>query len=280
MMLWINGALATCVFELRRSFTFQRTAVSAVLTLFPPLMVILLITATRVARVSQPDEPDLQEAMGIIETFIPFAIVFLVSLVCLLSLLLWATPNVYSELEGKSWSFVASRPGGRISIYVGKFLASFAVSFGVSVIAMSLCVLVANYLIHLKDPERLWMALCGIYFLACFAYGSIFSMLGTIFYKRAMVVAAGYIIGSEFFVASIPAIIGRFTMRLHLQELGISWLGFFLPFERGEAEYRMLYGQAWPDWVHLLVLIGAGLLALVVGGAIIVNRQYITADES
>ena len=33
---WLNGALATCTFELRRSFTIQRTAVSAVLALFPP----------------------------------------------------------------------------------------------------------------------------------------------------------------------------------------------------------------------------------------------------
>ena len=35
MRLWLNGALATCLFELRRSFTVQRTAVSLVLAAFP-----------------------------------------------------------------------------------------------------------------------------------------------------------------------------------------------------------------------------------------------------
>ena len=50
MRLWFNGALATCLFELRRSFTVQRTAVSLVLAAFPPLMVTLLIVTTQVAK--------------------------------------------------------------------------------------------------------------------------------------------------------------------------------------------------------------------------------------
>ena len=50
MRLWFNGALATCLFELRRSFTFQRTAVSLILAAFPPLMVTLLIVTTQVAK--------------------------------------------------------------------------------------------------------------------------------------------------------------------------------------------------------------------------------------
>jgi ABC-type transport system involved in multi-copper enzyme maturation permease subunit len=277
---WINGALATCLFELRRSFTFQRTAVSAVLIAFPPLMVTLLITTTKVAQNRNAFQTDLPDPVGIVATFVPFVIVFLVSLVCLLSLLLWATPNVYSELEGKSWSFIASRPSGRISVYLGKFLTAFLVSFGISIVSMSLCVLVADRMISVRSPEKMWLALFGIYLLACFVYGAIFSMLGTVFYKRAMVVAAGYLIGSEFFLATIPAVIGKFTMRMHLQELGISWLGFFLPFDQGEPEYRMLYGPAWPDWAHILILIGAGSLMLALGGVIIVSRQYITADES
>ena len=285
MRLWFNGALATCLFELRRSFTVQRTAVSLVLAAFPPLMITLLIFTTQVAKRTAVSESgrvddDVIEVVGIIQSFVPFVIVFLVSLVCLLSLLLWATPNVYSELEGKSWSFIASRPGGRISIFLGKFLASIFVSFGICLISMSLCVLVSDQLISLPDPQRLWLSLCGIYGLACFAYGAIFSMLGTLFYKRAMVVAAGYLIGSEMFLATVPAVISKLTMRYHLQELGISWLGFFfLPFDT-EQEYRMLYGPEWPGWVHIAVLIGAGLLALAIGGFVIVNRQYITSDES
>ena len=284
---WINGAIATCGFELKRSFTLQRTAVSVVLALFPPLMVGLMIGATQMANAAAQTNREIArrtahhaiETIQIVQGFAPFAIVFLVSLVCLLSLLLWATPNVYSELEGKSWGFVASRPGGRVSIYLGKFLASVIVSFAISLVALSLSVLVADRLLTLPDPQRLWLSLTAIYLLACFIYGAIFSMLGTLFYKRSMVVAAGYLIGSEVFLAMIPAVIGKLTMRFHLQELGIRWVGFFLPFD-SEQEYAMLYGPPWPTWANLLILIGTGCAALIIGGLVIVNRQYITSDET
>ncbi len=238
-----------------------------------------MLVSTNVVQTIDPDDENVNQAMGIIQSFTPFAIVFLVSLVCLLSLLLWATPNVYSELEGKSWSFIASRPGGRISIFLGKYLASFIVSYGISLIAMSLCVLVADRIIKLPDPKALWLALAGIYLLACFVYGAIFSTFGTLFYKRAMVVAAGYLVGSEIFLGSIPAVINKLSMRFHLQQLGIAWMGFFLPFE-SEGEYSELYGKPWSEWVYFAILIGSGLLALGVGICIIVSRQYMTSDES
>lgn len=268
---WVNGMLATCRFELRRSFTAQRTGVSIVLALFPPFMLTLMIGAAQVSENQHADQ--------VVSNSTPFAIVFLVSLVTLLSLLLWATPNVYSELEGKSWAFIASRPGGRISIYLGKFLTSVLVTFAISFSAMTLCVVFANQRLSLPDPEQLWLSLLAIYALACFVYGAIFSMLGTFFFKRAMVVAAGYLIGSEVFLATIPAVISKLTMRFHLQELGIHWIGFFVPFESID-EYRMLYGPAWPAWVGILILIGTGTLALVVGGFVITNQQYITSDET
>ena len=281
MRRWMNGAAATCRFELRRSFTVQRIAVSVVLALFPPTMLTLMIGATKVAQASinSVDKPGVAREIQIVQGFAPFAIVFLVSLVCLLSLLLWATPNVYSELEGKSWSFIASRPGGRISTYLGKFLASVLVSFGVALIALSLSVLIADRMLSTPDPERLWMSLVAIYFIACFVYGAVFSMLGTLFYKRSMVVAAGYIMGFEVILASIPAVIGKLTVRFHLQELGIRWIGFFLPFEN-QREYKILYGDPWPTWANLAMLIGTGLITLLIGAIVIVNRQYITSDET
>ena len=42
----------------------------------------------------------------------------------------------------------------------------------------------------------------------------------------------------------------------------------------------MLYGPAWPEWAYVSILIAAGLLALTAGGFVIVNRQYITSDET
>jgi hypothetical protein len=275
---WINGAIATCRFELMRAFSLQRLSIMAALALFPPALVTLVLGASRVAESSVPD-PDFVQGVVLLQSSTPFLIIFLTSLVCLLSLLLWATPNVYSELEGRGWGFVASRPGGRIAIYLGKYAASVILSFSLSLLALSLSILIANRLNLISEPKQLWLSLAAIFLLASLSYGAVFSMLGTIFFKRAMVVAAGYLVGSEFFIASIPALIGKLTLRFHLQELGIHWIGFFLPVD-SEPEYRMIFGSAMPVWIHLFALFAAATITLIVGAIVITHRQYITSDES
>lgn len=277
----LNSAIATCRFELRRSFTLQRSVVSIVLALFPPVMLGMLIFGTQVAQ-QKVDDQEVQQVMGTIQGFSTFAIIFLVSLVCLLSLLLWATSNVYSELEGKSWQFIASRPGGRVSILLGKFLASFLVSLAISTFAISLCVLISDRMLSILHPERLWISLFAIYFLGCLVYSAVFSLIGTLFNKRAMVVAAGYLVGSDLIMASVPgALVNKLTIRFHLQELGIEWIGWFLPGQAGsEFEYRFAYGPAWPTWVHVTILLGVTAGALGAGLWVIVNREYITSEES
>jgi len=275
---WINGAIATCRFELMRSFSIQRLSIMAALALFPPALVTLVLGASRVVESNVPD-PNLVEGVVVLQSSTPFLIIFLTSLVCLLSLLLWATPNVYAELEGRGWGFVASRPGGRIAIYLGKYAAAVIISFSISLLAMSLSVLVASQLNLIVDPKQLWLSLTAIFLLASLSYGAVFSMLGTIFFKRAMVVAAGYLVGSEIFVASIPALIGKLTIRFHLQELGIHWIGFFLPVDN-EPEYRLIFGSALPIWVHLVSLLGGAVITMLVGAIVITHRQYITSDES
>ena len=273
MKLWLNGALATCSFELRRSFTIQRTAVSLVLALFPPVMLGLLIIGTAMTGTD--------ELRSTVQDFSRSITVFLVSLVCLLSLLLWATPNVYSELEGKSWSFVASRPGGRVSVFLGKFLASFIVSFAISVLAISLCVWLAKTRLGIADPQDLWISLSGVFLLGCGVYAAVFSLIGTYFFKRSMVAAAGYLIGSEILLASIPgALINKLTIRYHLQEIGISWIGWFLPAPSTEDEYRAMFGEGFNEGTHVLIVVGITLISLGLGVWMIVNREYITSDET
>lgn len=275
-MNWLTGAFATCGFELRRSFTIQRTAVSIVLAVFPPTMLGLLVFG---AMFAQSESGGDARVTTTIQEVARLLILFMVSLVCLLSLMLWATPNVHSELEGKSWSFIASRPGGRISVFLGKFLASYVVAISISMIAISLCVLIANRMLMIPQPEKLWIALAGVYMIACCVYAAVFSMMGTMFIKRAMIVAAGYLFVSDIILASIPgALINKFTLRYHLQEIGISWIGWFLA--DAEPDYRALYGAAWPTWMHVAVLLGISLAALGVGCWIIVNREYVISDES
>jgi hypothetical protein len=266
---WIIGALATCRFELKRSFSIQRLATSLGLILFPPLMTFAFLNGA--LRTSLAGE---------ILEFVLFTIIFLVALVCLLSLLLWATPNVHGELEGKTWSFIAMRPGGRISNYLGKYLLSVLVSFLTAFFALTLCVLIANRYGALgggSEPWQRWGTLTGIFAMACAVYGAILSMIGAWFTKRAMVVGAGFLIGAEGILSAVPAVVSSFTMSYHLRRLGEMWLGWFLPDDR--QEYEILFGPPGPVWFHLTCLGTATVVALVIGCLIVVNRQYAIGED-
>ena len=269
--LW-RGAAATCMFELRRSMSVQRISVSIGMALFPPAMLSLLIFG---AKVSSADG-----GAQMIDSA-QFLAVFLTALVLLLSLLLWATPNVYSELEGKSWLFVASRPAGRTLIFLGKFMASVVVSLAICFTAITLCVLVIRSTNETINPIRLWLTMNVVYFLATLIYAAVFSLIGVVFVKRAMVVGAGFLIGFDVFLASLPgALINRFTVRHHLQEVGIATMGWFFPANAGsEQDYRNIYGQEWATWIHVTIVLSVTLLLLIIGAKVISPREYVTSDQ-
>ena len=269
--LW-RGATATCMFELRRSMSAQRVSVTAGLALFPPAMLALLIVGAKVANA---------DGGALMIDSAQFLSVFLIALVMLLGLLLWATPNVYSELEGKSWLFVASRPHGRTSVFLGKFMASVLVSLAICFIAVTLCVLIIHHNNETIEPVNLWLAMNFIYLLATLIYAAVFSLIGVVFVKRAMVVGAGFLIGFDVFLASLPgALINRFTVRHHLQEIGIATMGWFFPAPAGsEKEYRFIYGQEWATWIHVTVILLATILLLTAGAKIISSREYVTSDQ-
>ncbi len=206
-------------------------------------------------------------------------IISLVGIVGLLAQLLWATPNVYSELEGKSWIFLASRPRGRIALFLGKYLSAVFFSFTVCLIAVGLCLAARTYLPpqSMLNPFSDLFAMAGTAFVACLAYSAVFSTIGTIFQKRAMVFGAGYVILSEGILANVPAIISRFTVRFHLQAIAADWFGWFHPIP--EQEYKLLFGD-YSTGFHLAWLAIATVAMLLIGSAIITARQYITADET
>ena len=266
---WMNGALATCRFEIQRSFSLQRLVASLVLIVFPPLMTWVII------------QGGLRSPRGEVLEYVLFTIIFLVALVCLLSLLLWATPNVYGELEGKTWSFIATRPGGRISNFLGKYVTAVLVSFLTTFFALTLCVVVANRYGTLgggSEPWEKWGILTGIFAIACVVYGAILSMIGAWFTKRAMVVGAGYLIAAETVLSMVPAVVSSFTMSYHLRRLGELWLGWFLPDE--QMEYEMIFGQPGPTWFHLVCLGTALVASIVIGCLIVSNRQYAIGEET
>jgi hypothetical protein len=271
----LRSAWAVAQFELRRSMTPQRLSVSLVLVLFPPAILLVLL------------------AGGITEAS-ELVIGLTTGMVLLLSLLLWATPNVYTELEGKGWTYVTSRAHGRLAILLGKYGVAVMWASVISCTAATLCMIHANIVHGFLNAWHTWFTIIMLLLLASVAYGAIFSLMGVIFYRRAMVLAAAYVLIFEVFVATVPANVSKITTRYHLQNIALNNLGWFVP---GEPQfdddnragpdapsvhaidiYKDNFGL-YPSPIHVGALVIITALSLAAAALIIRHRQYITAEE-
>ena len=97
---------AVFVFEWRRALTIPRLSWMIAIAAFPPLLLLL-------ARATAPHPPP-PEVVAIL--------VYLLSpcVACMMSVFLLATPALASELEGRSWVYLAVRPHGPLSVLLGK----------------------------------------------------------------------------------------------------------------------------------------------------------------
>ena len=138
--------LSVARFEFRRSITPARLAVWSVLALFPVAIMGI---------VSFYDAPPEPFAWGIMfYGLVP-------QVVCLLGLLLWVAPVVHSELEGRTWFYLTSRPGGRVAMLLGKYLNGVAWCAAAGCLGVTLAMIVAGVGIHdsftsARDKQDPW----------------------------------------------------------------------------------------------------------------------------
>lgn len=263
MLTWLRGTLSTCSFELVRSLSAQRLILLTLLAAFPAGIILLIgVSAGK---------------QGFQLPFMETLIILLVGLVGVLALLLTASTGIYSELEGKSWVYLACRPFGRMATVIGKYLAAVILSYGVSLLAATLAVMAAQWRGNLPHPEHFWLVTAGLLLLACVTYAAMFTLIGTLFHRRSLVICAAYMIVVEFMLANIPALIRGLTIRCHLQELAILGYGWIVPLQ--EEPYRLLYGE-YPAWMNLGALLLFTLLTLGASAFFVMNREFITADET
>jgi ABC-type transport system involved in multi-copper enzyme maturation permease subunit len=260
MSFW-DKIVATAQFDVRRSMTISRMSVFVVLSLFPPaIMGINLFGPGRDAA--------------------PVIIGITVMMVGILAELLWATPIVYGELEGKTWLFLAVRPRGIPTVLLGKCLVAALWTMAVCSIALTICAITAAAA-QVPDVPRLWLVFMVLIALASIAYAAIFALIGVIFHRRAMVFAMAYVVLFELLVAQIPAVINQITVRHHLTALAVKWLDFrrLGNEEVPDAILQEMLGANEPDWQNLLMIAAITSIALAASMRIICNREYLSADE-
>ena len=102
-------------------------------------------------------------------------------------------------------------------------------------------------------------------------------MLGTLFYKRAMVVGVAYTIVFEVAISLIPALINKLTVQYRLRALFVHWLE--IPIEDSSMDLTPIFGDANPAG-HLAILLIYTLVMLGAAMAVLRMMEFTSADEA
>lgn len=191
-------------FEFARSLTIGRIALWFMLALFPPVILGLLRFQIEVESI---------EPWGAAAYFL------IPEVICLLGLLLWATPVVSTELEGQTWIYLAMRPSGRWIVVLGKYVTAILWTFAAAVLSVTLC----SLLLFGSGVWTFWWVLVALSFLSCVTHGAIYALIGTVFFRRTMVVAVIYTLVFEYGLSFVPAIINQLTINYRLRGLLADW---------------------------------------------------------
>jgi len=291
----IRAAWAVFGFECRRQMAWSRMLFALGLALFPAAILWLINHEGGELRGQQA---------------VPLALFALIpEIVCLLGLLLWITPIVQAEVEGKTWPYLVVRPAGKFPVLLGKYAAGVLWTMLVGWLALSMGLLVTTTT-PLPEPRttpgngaaitgvpadafpgdsaqtrrrtilspeqafHAWKIIACLVALSSLAYGSLFALLGVVFLRRGMIFAVAYTL-LEFIVRWIPAMIKQMTVQYHLQGLLVHWMHW----ADKNPQLEAFFGAAAPGQ-HVLVLLGYAVFLLAVAGAILRRRELVAAAEA
>lgn len=214
---WLNGLLGVAKYEWERSLSWSRMLGLMLIVAFPVALIATVKTLTDVNMRATADDKFL------IFSVVVFALI--PQIATMLSLLLWATPAVNSELEGQTWIYALVRPNGRIVLVLGKYLVAVFWSIIGGTISVSLLIPILS----LDRSWDLWWTTIRLLVLASLSYSALYIMIGTFFQRRAMVVAFIYTVVSEGLLSLLPATVNQITVSYRLRSLFLQWINVRLP---------------------------------------------------
>lgn len=254
-----KGTLAVAQFEARRSTSVGRWALWLVMVSFP-------ITIVSIVKVVVPDPGVANQRMA--WGLLIFALSQVTSV---LGVLLLASPSIQVELENRTWIFSATRPFGRRTLLLGRYLVAVLWSLSASATAITVCCLVAR-----PDPfVSTWMALVALAFLSCAAFASLYSLLAVLFPTRAMSIAFSFTLIFEVLIAFVPAMINQFTIQFRLRCLFVRWLDLG---DQMQTNVPLLFNES-SSFQHLFVLGLYVVGMLFVAVVMLESKELATADD-
>jgi ABC-2 type transport system permease protein len=185
-----------------------------------------------------------------------------------LAALFFATALVADEVEGRTLTYLLTRPLTRASIFAGKFAAYLGTT-----LALALPSVVLTYFVLLT--ARGWTAIgptvgdlfrdVGVSALTLVAYGAFFALLGVLL-KRPVIPGLLFLYGWEL-MANLPGYLPRFTLT--------AWLRSLIRHHPAEEGLAGLFQQVLPveQALAVLVIVSAAFLAAAVW--IFSTREYV-----
>lgn len=261
----MNALRAVFVYEWKRSLTLARIAWWLAMAMFPVMITIMIRTLGDFAT---PIDMSVQKSNWSMTLYA------LIPGVCVaLSVLLTAAPAVASELEQRSWVYLATRPNGIFWLLLGKYLVS--VTWGTSAAWLGSVFSVA--LCGMDEQLRMLLSLLTLSLLSATAYSAVYMLVGAIFPKRAMVFCMMYTVIVELVFGSIPAVINRMTVQFRLRTLFVNWMPLDDSMKDDSVfRYVMIDGSSYMQCLWLITL---SVLFLVAAIVVAHRREFTSATE-
>jgi ABC-type transport system involved in multi-copper enzyme maturation permease subunit len=185
-----------------------------------------------------------------------------------LAALFYATSLVADEVEGRTLTYLLTRPITRASIMAGKFAAYLATT-----LTLALPAAVVTFFILMASPAAPALGPAavdllrdlGVMLLALVVYGALFALLGVLL-KRPVIPGLLFLYGWEL-LANLPGYLPRLTLT--------AWLRSLIRHRPAEEGIAGLFQQVLPGDQALAVLIGVSIALLAAAAWIFSKREYV-----
>jgi ABC-2 type transport system permease protein len=185
-----------------------------------------------------------------------------------LAALFYATSLIADEVEGRTLTYLLTRPLTRGAIFAGKFAAYVATTF---TLALPAAVLTFFILMTAPGAPALGPAAAdlvrdlGVMLLTLVAYGALFGLLGVVL-KRPVIPGLIFLYGWEL-LANLPGYLPRLTLT--------AWLRSLVRHHPAEPGLSGLFQQILPGDQALAVLLGVSVALLFAAAWIFSTREYV-----
>jgi len=252
---------ARAVFDLSlESMVWSRRSLFMALLLGLPVVFAVLYRVVLLTRM--PPEVTAFDLYGMVVAY------YWVRNVLPLAALFYGSALVAEEVEGRTITYLFSRPVARGAILAGKFAAYLATT-----LALALPSVVLTYFVLLS--ARGWAAVgpsagdlfrdLGVTALTLVAYGAFFALLGVLL-KRPVIPGLLFLYGWEL-LANLPGYLPRFTLT--------AWLRSLIHHRPAEEGLAGLFQQVLPAGQGVVVLVGVSAVFLVAAAWIFSTREYV-----